>query len=489
MTGSLYDLVKVLVCYKNVAGGDDVKSVDATKCLKIITNRSRLDTEFCGNTVESPDTSKPGKIENQKYAPTDHNGKSDIQCTVKEWLDSIQQGAIPDLLSQADKTIDGSIGKYDKAKFENVYNTKRKVPLFEFRRIGRMTPDEMADRADKIQTDVLNLHQKYAGAARLMKRRIDNQYSHIRRDAPTNGCAMTIASSTKFSATPSTTPPPPMPSCYLQEEDPDHGVNARGCICGSTTLPILSVADAAGESALCAYTAMPTKTEANPISKETYTYTSNCQACTVVGGIADTPTCTLVGGCTPTAAPTPTIVVHLSNNSVPIGDENKNNNGSDLRQTMFTQLQGLCPTGGHCNTAKDIAVINHIPTVAGGDDKNPGDIYYEDLYFTINYSNYSSSDKRDQMLAAAVSNWQQAVAQTCATVKYQMPSDNGVIRDCSKNNPPVKRDLPAKSDIGKRLPSDPPEPVDDDPCIYDGTICAGPDYIGKPGLIVVLHAH
>ena len=70
---------------------------------------------------------------------------------------------------------------------------------------------------------------------------------------------------------------PPMPKCML------------GCICGSTTLPLLTITPAVEETLSCAYIAMPSAKKPNPISIETQTYTRNCQACTLVGGITDNP--------------------------------------------------------------------------------------------------------------------------------------------------------------------------------------------------------
>lgn len=48
----------------------------------------------------------------------------------------------------------------------------------------------------------------------------------------------------------------------------------------------------------------------NPIAILTSTYTSACQACTLVGGIADTPTWTTIAGC---ATPTPMSSCTLQN--------------------------------------------------------------------------------------------------------------------------------------------------------------------------------
>jgi len=296
-----------------------------------------------------------------------------------------------------------------------------------------------------------------------------------KRGAPT--CPL-ISEPTNSSSSPTTTTTPPttaapsMPSCYLQNTDPDAGINEVGCICGSTTLPLLTVTSATDSSQSCSYTALPSSSVSNPISIETQYWTINCQACTLVGGFADTPTCTSVAGCTPTAAttPTPTFVIFLSNNSVPVGNANNKNNGSDLRTNVYNQLRALCPDNvKECNSENN-AEIDNIPTVI--DDPALGNtLEYETLTFTIQDSYYNSPDERDLMLAASVASWQQAVARSCKEVEYKAYGTD----ECTGDNGPVKRDLPTQTELEKRC-------VDCDPvtsCGYRGTICSGPDHISK----------
>jgi hypothetical protein len=64
------------------------------------------------------------------------------------------------------------------------------------------------------------------------------------------GCPTTSSSS-------STTTPTPTPSCTLRIADPDQGIVAQGCICGSTTLPLLTVSSFTDQAQSCAYTAIP----------------------------------------------------------------------------------------------------------------------------------------------------------------------------------------------------------------------------------------
>ena len=147
-------------------------------------------------------------------------------------------------------------------------------------------------------------------------------------------------------SSPQTTPLVSLPSRSLQNPNPDQDFLGRGCICGSITLPLFTVPCATGESQSCAYTEMPFASASNPISIESQYCTINCQACTLIGGIANFLTCTSVVGCTPTATPTPatvnptpTFAVFLTNNSTSIGDENNKNNGSDLCTTLYSKRQ------------------------------------------------------------------------------------------------------------------------------------------------------
>ena len=297
----------------------------------------------------------------------------------------------------------------------------------------------------------------------------------------TNGTGAQIMTPTATTATngtgaqimtPPTTAAPSMPSCSLQEEDPGQGINGRGCVCGSITLPLLTVTSANDESQSCSYTAMPPSSVSNPISIETQSWTSNCQACTLIGGIADNPTCTSVAGCTPTVAvtPTPTFAIFLSNNSLPIGDENNKNNGTDMRTEVFKMLKALCPDEENtCDSTKN-AEIDEIPTIVGDG------IAYETLTFTIQDSNYDTPDDRDRMLAAAIASWQQAVGKSCKVVEYK-DEPNPTASNCGTG--PVKRDLPTRTELEKRSPicEDCPDPVET--CTYYATICAGPDHISK----------
>ena len=201
-------------------------------------------------------------------------------------MTSIASGSSPDKLTILDQLIDGQVGGLGTA-LENVVGTTRAVPLFEFRDIGGYNAGQMQPTVSKAEQEIINYFNQF---------KTPPSRKMVKRQGDIYGCSTTSPPSSSVTAAPT-------PSCSLQNEDPDQGIAGRGCICGSTTLPLLTVTSATDPAQSCAYTALPTTTGANPVTIDSSTYTSACQACTLVGGIADTPTCTPIMGCT---TPTPT---------------------------------------------------------------------------------------------------------------------------------------------------------------------------------------
>ena len=303
-------------------------------------------------------------------------------------------------------------------------------------------------------------------------RRHGIDYPTLRRRNDSVACAMATNNPTTTAL--------PMPSCTLQNEDPDQGINNRGCICGSTTLPLLTVTSATDESQSCSYTAMPSSKDSNPITIETEHFTTNCQACTIIGGVADQATCTSVASCTPTptaiASAKPTFTVFLSNNSIPIGDADNSNGGSDLRKNAYNQLHQLCPdSGNECDSTTN-AQIKNIPTVSDSAEN------WELLTFTIQDSHYDNTTARDQILAAAISSWQQAASKSCQSIDYHDWVDSAM--PCPSNGL-VERAISATESRRKRasLAVGPPPDAGQKNCDYTATICSAPDHISELALL------
>lgn len=108
------------------------------------------------------------------------SGGQSFTLTVKDWIQGISDGTLPDKLTTLDEEIDGSIGGF-RGALENVLNTQRAVPLFEFRRLNTTTSSGMEDFAKKVDGAVEDLHKKYASAPKLRKRQIGKIRSPIGR--------------------------------------------------------------------------------------------------------------------------------------------------------------------------------------------------------------------------------------------------------------------------------------------------------------------
>ena len=208
---------------------------------------------------------------------------------VQDWIASISSGPSPDKLTTLDKLIDGQIGGLGTA-LENVVGTTRAVPLFEFRNLKGVNAGAMQSTVHDVEQELITYHNKYKASP---QRRKNKRNPHGKRQDAAD-CPITSAPTAA-----------PTPQCTLQNEDPDQGINARGCICGSATLPLLTVTSVTDDAQSCAYTTLPLSGAPNPISIQTVTFTSDCKACTLVGGIADTPTCTAIDGCGPTTTVPP----------------------------------------------------------------------------------------------------------------------------------------------------------------------------------------
>lgn len=399
--------------------------------------------------------------------------------SIKEWIESIGKGdPSPDMLTTFDKHYDESIGGLG-TQVEKMFQLDRTAPLFEFRDLTPLQTSDFEKFMGEVDSSIQALHKKFAARPPLKK---------VKRDAsacqlPPNGSPTTKAP---------TTPAPAMPSCSLQNEDPDQGINARGCVCGSTTLPLLTISNAKDESQSCSYTAMPTSKVANPITIESQVYTANCYLCTLIGGIADTPSCatTPVKGCTPTTPAVPTATVFLSNNSVPIGDENDKNNGADLRLDLFKKLKALCPDKADACDSKTPGEFDKIETVVGNEPAE------ETLKFTIQDSHYDSPKERDQMIAAAVASWQQAVSKSCKEIDYEDyedPTKSGCGTGIVKRGT-VERALMTSEERRMTPRHALPEPLCDNcnspspaECHYKAKVCAGPDHISEFAFQSSLH--
>ncbi|QIW98705.1 hypothetical protein AMS68_004223 [Peltaster fructicola] len=126
-------------------------------------------------------------------------------------------------------------------------------------------------------------------------------------------------------------------SCYLQNEDPDAGINTRYCICGSSTLPLMSIPNTAMATAACAYTTVPPCSTISVTTgfHSTITNTALCQVCSQVAAFGDS--CTTMPNCTPLRAEANVTVGTVS--PVIVGTLT----GSALYTSISNALTSICP--------------------------------------------------------------------------------------------------------------------------------------------------
>ncbi|KAF3021007.1 hypothetical protein E8E14_010700 [Neopestalotiopsis sp. 37M] len=240
----------------------------------------------------------------------------------------------------------------------------------------------------------------------------------VRRDNATDSCPLPSATSTTpTSSTKSTitAAPDAKPSCDVYGPDPDRGVDAY-CLCNeSSTLKILSTGGAYASS--CAYTNFPGATASATVTTETSVWTTNCVACTDVGGVVGSETCTTVAGCTPTA--TPTYAAWVANlSTIDIGNADDGNDGKDLAKEMFTKLKGMC-SGSSCKS--DHAEMDNVEAaIADGEEPLKPAMYLQD-------AQYTSEDVLEKMLSIGISSWIAALNNEdlglCKNVTYEAEAD------------------------------------------------------------------
>lgn len=126
---------------------------------------NRIDQTYCGGTVDAPQPNT--QMDQQTFKTSNSEGKSD-SCSVQEWIQSIQDGNSPDRLSQVDHIVDGSIGGYGDA-LENVINTNRAVPLFEFRRLAGVRAADMEKHVTDAEQAVIDYHDALGNPSRSMR--------------------------------------------------------------------------------------------------------------------------------------------------------------------------------------------------------------------------------------------------------------------------------------------------------------------------------
>lgn len=81
--------------------------------------------------------------------------------SIKDWMQSIQDGKSPDRLSEVDQARSGQVGGL-KGALENLVGTLQAAPLFEFRRLKAISTTEMSHFVTEAENAILAFHKKYS---------------------------------------------------------------------------------------------------------------------------------------------------------------------------------------------------------------------------------------------------------------------------------------------------------------------------------------
>ncbi|TVY15049.1 hypothetical protein LARI1_G006716 [Lachnellula arida] len=396
--GDLYDLVKVLACYKN--NGTNVV----------------IDTAYCSGTVQAPVTGT--KMDKQSFT---FNSSSDCQpqsLRVSDWIRGIQGWTVPDGLTTLDKLMDSSVGGLGTA-LEKLHGTStRAVPLFEFRNLQNAKSGDFETRVKGYEQAVTAYHNAHLNVPRQIVKRVDAKYSYIKRaGSNAKACARKTSATINSARVTSTPASTPAPSCKLQKADPDSGIKGPFCVCESSTFPILSsnLATATGPDASCAYSTMPGSTAVVKITTTSLgpatTNIAICQVCTPQGVNQDS--CTTIPNCAPEKA---AVTVQAGTKPVHVGTLT----GTALYSTVSSALESLCPTVSQTTSMTkcsetDTVSIEKIPYV------DQDTLEHGKLDITVKSSQYNVTSLRDAMIhSAALTAQHSATGKNCYDANYQI---------------------------------------------------------------------
>ncbi|KAK6084839.1 hypothetical protein SCUP234_03022 [Seiridium cupressi] len=230
------------------------------------------------------------------------------------------------------------------------------------------------------------------------------------------------------------------PSCTMQNEDPDQGINTEYCVCDKTrTLPFLTITPEVVRTKSCDYTTLPPKdtkraampsitppvatiTPAATIEQRDLTISTgfgppttdskHCQVCTRVVNNEDS--CSSMKDC---IVQTGAVTIEAGTSSVHVGTLT----GTALYTSVSSALEKICPspTGSSFTSCKtDTVSIEEIPFVEMDYLSNKGE-----LQVSVESSTYNISSIRDALIKAAAAAAQQAATgKNCYEQKYLVSS-------------------------------------------------------------------
>ncbi|KAI0480399.1 hypothetical protein GGR56DRAFT_626001 [Xylariaceae sp. FL0804] len=471
LTGDLFTIFNTLACYKEVR----TKKMFSREWQYTL----QLDKDYCTGSKKKPTP----KSTFRDLAWT-HKGDS---VNIKSWIQGIGAGdGTTDALSALDEGIDASLGGFGKTQ-EKMFGSDYSVPIFEFRDLDTISTSKFGNFMATADRAVQDLHREFPHSSQRKKRQIP-AYCYSMYLGASTGASISSPAMTSSSPTISRTAgshsmsitAAPKPSCVLSNEGPDQGINTWYCLCDSSiTLAY---------SQHCDYKSIPSGSSNHiTVRAPTESWTSNCKACTIVGGIADDPTCTTVSGCTPTSAPTPTIAAWVGNlSTINIGDAEDSDGGMALAKELLDKLKAFCSDGTCTNDHAEMDNVDTIiPGVDGLDVIKPA-MFFQDV-------KYSSQDVLEKMLGYGITSWvaalQNPTLNLCKNTTYDV--ELGISESCSsvghigvldRLRRKLSRDdgsvLWEREDVDKdldeRFVGDPPAKQT---CTFEARMCSAPSEI------------
>jgi hypothetical protein len=110
--------------------------------------------------------------------------------TIKDWMENLQTGQ--DLLTQADRIIDGQVGGLGTA-VEYVLRTTREIPLFEFRNLGSSAIPNFQTDVEAAENAIIAYHRQFAtppSKHRRMRRDSDGSLPKRQIDPALSACPL-----------------------------------------------------------------------------------------------------------------------------------------------------------------------------------------------------------------------------------------------------------------------------------------------------------
>ena len=176
----------------------------------------RVDTDYCTGPLTAPVSNN--KLGGLVYSNSATNPPTTVN--IKDWITGIGSGTglgTPpvDALSNFDRSIDASIGGLA-TKMENMYNSQRSVPLFEFRNLDTIQTSGVEQFMTDVDSAIQALHGQFANAPTKRKRQTPASCIRPFAAAATSSVPTGVTSTSPAASSPivvAPVDPPSQPSC------------------------------------------------------------------------------------------------------------------------------------------------------------------------------------------------------------------------------------------------------------------------------------